>query len=75
MRWRALLPLLFLLVAVAALSPSPARAVGPPLIVDLVPNTGLAGTVVTITGEHFTGATSVTFEGRSALTSSSSTTA
>ena len=66
MRWRTLLPLLLTLVAVAALSPSPARAVGPPVVSGVSPATGLAGTVVTITGEHFTGATSVTFEGRRA---------
>ena len=61
MRWRTLLPLLLLVVAVAALSPSPARAIGPPVIVDLVPDTGLAGTVITIVGRDFTGATAVTF--------------
>ena len=66
MRWRTLLPLLLAVVVGAVLSPSAARAIGPPVIVDVVPDTGLAGTVVTITGEHFTGATSVTFGGRSA---------
>ena len=66
MRWRTLLPLLLLVVVGAALSPSLARAVGPPVITDVVPETGLAGAVVSIVGYDFTGATSVTFGGRTA---------
>ena len=66
MRWRTLWLLLLTVVAGAALSPAPARAVGPPVVSDVTPDTGLAGTVVTIAGEHFTGATSVTFGGRGA---------
>ncbi len=66
MRWRSLLPLLLTVAAVAALAPSPARAVGPPVVTGVSPDTGLAGAVVTITGQHFTGATSVTFDRRRA---------
>ncbi len=66
MRWRTLLPLLLTVVAVATLSPSPARAVGPPVITDIVPETGLAGAVVSIVGSDLSGATSVTFGGRAA---------
>jgi hypothetical protein len=61
MRWRALLLLIGAAVAGAVLSPAGAQAVGPPIITAVTPNSGLAGTDVTITGEHFTGATSVVF--------------
>ena len=66
MPWRALLLLIGAALAGAALSPAAVGAVGPPVVTGVTPDTGLAGTVVTITGEHFTGATSVTFEGRRA---------
>ena len=66
MRWRALLLLIGAVLAGAALSPAAVGAVGPPVVTGVTPDTGLAGAVVTITGEHFTGATAVTFEGRRA---------
>ncbi len=53
-------------MAATALFPAPARAVEPPVVTGVSPDMGLAGTVVTITGEHFTGATSVAFGGRRA---------
>ena len=65
MRWRTLL-LLGAVLAAAALSPAPARAQTAPVITDVVPATGLAGAVVSIIGSDFTGATAVTFGGRSA---------
>ena len=66
MHWRALLLLIGAVLAGAALSPTPARAVGPPVVTGVTPGSGLSGAVVTIAGEHFTGATSVTFDRRRA---------
>ena len=66
MRWRAVLLLIGAALAGAALSPAAVGAVGPPVVTGVTPGSGLAGTVVTISGEHFTGATSVTFDRRRA---------
>ena len=55
-------------VATAATSGLPAAAAGAPSVAKLTPNTGRpsGGTVVTISGSGFTGATGVTFGGRTA---------